>query len=311
MQILYRSKFSLNHLVVAVGLICLSASVFANQCLTIQCDCASLDSSVDKLACEKQQLSLEQDCKASGDLTGYCQVAGLKATPLPFSLADVPSQLETEEDIETSLGLLESLFWSADEDLKTAERYQSASAYGNALTVYKNLSATIDRASGISLQGYKSWRTLDENGEADDVAEEAYAKHLAWGETLYIKARGLWAARVESDPKLQNKRLILAMNLLRYAGNSYQQSAEFAALAKDYTEAARAWESAATASELMISWRQQTKSKAQYLNYYRQQGVASWFRAALYWDKQDEPELAAEARLKAEVLSQTAKSPVR
>jgi len=274
--------------------------------LTIQCDCAALTLAEEKMACEKQQLSLETDCKATGNLTGYCQIAGLKASPLPFSLYDLPPQFTTEGEVEKSLALLESMYWSAQEDLKGADNYQNKSAYGNSLTIYKNLSATLDRAYGISRQAYDGWRALDEKGEADDVAEAGYEKLQEWGELLYITARGLWADRAEADPKLQKKRLVLAMNVLRYAGNSFQQAAELASLTKDYPEAARAWQAAAETSAVMISWREQTRSKAQYINYYRQQGVASWYRAALYWDKDEEPEPAAEARQQAERLQQTA-----
>ncbi|BFM11877.1 hypothetical protein R50072_20300 [Simiduia litorea] len=307
MQTLSLPRPTFNRLfLVGVMLTLSSLSTFANQCLTIQCDCATLTSGVDKLACEKQQLSLEADCKATGNLTGYCQIAGLDASPLPFSLYDLPPQFETEKDVEKSLGLLESMYWSAQEDLKSADNYQNKAAYGNALTVYKNLSATLDRAYGISRQAYNAWRALDEKGEAEDVAEAGYEKLHDWADVLYISARGLWAKRAETDPKLQKKRLVLAMNVLRYAGNSFQQAAELASLTKDYPEAARAWQAAAETSVVMISWRQQAKSKAQYINYYRQQGVASWYRAALYWDKDEEPELAAEARLQAERLQQTA-----
>lgn len=287
----------------ALGLLLAPASALANQCAIIQCDCASLSDASDKALCQQQQSQLIKDCDLAGGLTGYCQVAGFKGAPMPFSLDKPAELLPSESGIEQSLAQVEALYWSVQEDQASAQRYVDKSAYGNALTVYKNMNNTLDRIFGIYQQAYDSWRALDDKGEAEDVADDGYEALVERAEALYLQSRSLWADRAESDPKLQRKRQILAMNVLRYAGSSFQQAAELAGLAKERELAAGYWQSAAETSELMLAWRQQAKSKAQYINYYRQQSVASWYRAALYWERIEEPEQAQLARDRALVLA--------
>ncbi len=290
---------------IVAGFLFWPAIAFANQCLTISCDCASLDSANDRAMCQQQEVQLIKDCELAGGLTGYCQIAGLQGAPMPFSLTRSDTLSPSEEAIEISLDQIEAFYWSVNQDLEGSQRYIESSAYGNALTVYKNLSTTLDRIYGIQRQAYDSWRALDDKDEAEDVASDAYEDMAALGETLYLRARGLWAERTESDAKLQRKRQILAMKVLRYAGSAYQQAAELAALAKERELAARLWQSSAETAEVMLSWRQQANSKAQYINYYRQQSVASWYRSALYWERIEEPEQAEIAREKALQLTKS------
>lgn len=288
--------------VVLIVLSASSMSLWANQCLTINCDCDSLAVAEEKVQCQKQETTLKKDCAIAGSFTGYCQVAGLKALPLPFSLYDIPAPLNSEEDIEQALTVIEGLVWSVSEDFKAAEQAQNTAAYGNALKYYKNIANGLDRIFGVHRQAYDSWRLLDEKGEAEDVADDGHKILKLWGDKLNVKAHGLWADRAESDPNLQNKRLTLAMNVLRYAGSAYQQSGELAAIAGERSDAASYWELAADTSETMVYWREQRQSKAQYVNYFRQQGVASWFRAAIYWEKLEEDEQAATAKSKAQKM---------
>lgn len=285
---------------------CLSfmpSSALANQCATISCDCAGLESGRDRAMCEEQQTQLIKDCEIANALTGYCQIAGFNGQPMPFNLVQTSDVFADEDAIDQALGQIEAFYWSASEDLKSASNYTDTSAYGNALAVYKNLNSSLDRIYGVQRQAYDSWRALDDKGEAEDVAADAYEALALKGEELYLRARALWADRPESEVKLQRKRQILAMNVLRYSGSAYQQAAELAALAKEREVAAQLWQSAAETAETMLGWRQQAKSKAQYINYYRQQTVASWYRAALYWERIDEPEQAQMAREKAKQWS--------
>lgn len=277
----------------------------ADQCVAIQCDCSGLQSTEERAVCMKQQDALIKDCKLAGQLTGYCRVAGVKAQPLPFALLQTETLLASEDAVNDALKQVEALYWSASEDLNTAGKYQEKSAYGNALTAYKSLAATLGRVYASQRQAVDSLQALDEKGEAEDLAEDAYGPLQQWAGTLYGKARALWGASPESDPKLQRKRQVLAMNLLRYAGDTYQQAAEMANSANADAEAGNLWREAANAAEVMVSWRQATQAKAQYINYYQQQAEAAWFRAALQWEKADEAELAAEARMKAAQLSGT------
>ncbi|UTA46450.1 hypothetical protein L1F30_09715 [Simiduia sp. 21SJ11W-1] len=286
--------------------LCVSAipmTAAANQCATISCDCSAIESSVDAALCEKQEAQLIKDCNLAEGLTGYCQIAGFNGNPMPFNLVQPEAVLADEDAIEQALEQVDAFYWSVNEDLKTSLNYENNGSYGNALAVYKNLASSLDRVYGVKRQAYQSWRALDDKDEAEEVAADAYEALAERGEALYLRARSLWAARAESDAKLQRKRQILAMNVLRYAGSAYQQAAELAAIGKEREAAAKLWETAAQTGELMLLWRQQAKSKAQYINYYRQQTVASWYRAALYWERIEEPEQAQLAREKAKLWS--------
>lgn len=299
-----RLKTSLQLIISAFALSC-AVPGLADQCLAIQCDCSGLQLPAERAECMKQQDTLIKDCKLAGQLTGYCRTAGAKAQPLPFALVKTETLLADEDAAKDLLKQNEALFWSVNEDLKTAGSYQAKSAYGNALTAYKSLAATLSRIYGNQRQALDSLIALDEEGEAEDLADDAYPALKQWGDTLYGKARALWGASPESDPKLQSKRQVLAMNVLRYAADAYQQAAELANSANEDNEAGALWREAANAAEVMVSWRVATQAKAQYINYYQQQAEAAWFRAALQWDKAGEAELAAEARMKAEQLSRT------
>lgn len=276
-----------------------------SQCEAIQCDCDTLMQAADHGLCLKQQAELRKDCNIAGSHTGYCRVAGLKAHPLPFSIDASLDLIARTKDIEASLAQREALSWSAEQDLATAVKYQGQSAYGNALTAYKNLVATLDKLYAIQRQAVDSFIAKDEAGEAEDVAGDAWEPLSEWADKLYVQARGLWADKPESDPKLQRKRQVLAMNVMRYASSATQQAAEMAALADETEDAAALWRKAAENAELMLGWRKQTRSKAQYINYFQQQGVAAWHRAAMYYDRLEEPELAAESRMKADQLAKT------
>lgn len=288
-----------------LGLFSLSAWAQTNQCATIDCDCDSLMRGNDQALCVKQQATLRKDCKLAGGYTGYCRVAGLNAHPLPFATETSGVLIEHSDELEANLEQTEALFWSADQDLATGVKYQNRSAYGNALTAYKNLAATLNKIYQFQRQAYNSYQAIDEQGDADDVATDAWQPLSKWGQKLYVQARSLWADKPESEPKLQRKRQVLAMNVMRYANSTLQQAGEMAALADEPEQAARLWRMVAENAELMVSWRTQTRSKAQYINYFTQQGVAAWFRSALYYDQLEETELASEARLKADQLSKT------
>lgn len=283
----------------------LPVAVQANQCEAIKCDCDTLLQASDHTLCLKQQTDLRKDCSIAGSHTGYCRVAGMKAYPLPFSIDASLELIARTKDIEASLEQREALMWSAEQDLATGIKYQSRSAYGNALTAYKNLAATLDKLYAIDRQAVDSFIAKDEAGEAEDVANDAWEPMSEWGEKLYLQSRSLWADKPESDPQLQRKRQVLAMNVLRYANSAIQQAAEMAALADEPEDAAGLWRKAAENAEVMLGWRTQTRSKAQYINYYQQQGIAAWHRAALYYDQLEEPELAAESRLRADQLAKT------
>ncbi|AFU97560.2 hypothetical protein [Simiduia agarivorans] len=287
------------------GTLLLPLHASANQCDAIQCDCDTLLQASDHALCLKQQAELRKDCNLAGSHTGYCRVAGLKAYPLPFSIDSSLDLIARSKDIEASLAQREALNWSAEQDLATAVKYQSRSAYGNALTAYKNLAATLDKLYALQRQAVDSFIAKDDAGEAEDVAGDAWEPLSEWSDKLYVQARGLWADKPESDPKLQRKRQVLAMNVMRYASSATQQAAEMAALADEPEDAATLWRKAAENAELMLGWRKQTRSKAQYINYFQQQGIAAWHRAAMYYDQLEEPELAAESRLKADQLAKT------
>lgn len=292
------------HLWVAL-LVLLPVCAWAQQqCATINCDCLSLTNQTARTQCQQQEKELQGDCAAAGGHTGYCQIAGLRATPLPFDIFNYPKDVLGEDAISAAIKRLDTINWAASEDFDNARFSENVSSYGNALKSYKSMATNLEYIFNLRRQAYSSWVALDDKGDAESVADEGVALLQEWGGKLTVRARLLWNDPDQADPALRRKEQILAMNVLRYAASAYQQAAELAALGDEPEIAANIWQLAAKTSVEMLSWRQQTNSKATYLNYFRQQGIASWSRAAIYWDRINELGEAAQARDFARELQQ-------
>ncbi len=266
-----------------------SSSVFAQnrQCPLVDCDCSALVVGEWRKDCRDQEKDLVKACVANkGKPTSYCRLQGLDAFPVALSVK--PKQHDTLDraGIRAAEKQIESLNWSARQDLQMTAELEQRQEYAAALGLYKGREKSLAKAHRLRQQIAQSHAALKDEEAAIDFWRDVTKASRSNGLNEELgEIEALWSAWQSQQLSGEQKRGIqlLALRKLRNLGNDTERLADAYSRSRQIERAAQHWQRAADMAEQLSGWMKQVKGKPTHIRYFRNQAAARWHKAALFW----------------------------
>jgi len=266
----------------------LSAVVASGDvCQAINCDCTSLLAADQRDSCSQRQVVLVKACRTSGAVQGFCQQAGLQASPVALSL---PVQARkalvavalTMDELRTQSRMLH---WSVNEDHSASKALQNNNNFRGALALRKRENVSRKKLQALQYRLAEMLTVSDDATDAKQLFENLYPLHEAAARDSYRSGAELWVLPEEAGRELtakeQKLQQILAQRLLRNAGDSMELAADAAFQAGHHEEALQAWRLAARYTQELVGWKQSVGAKDSHVRFYEARAAARLQRATL------------------------------
>lgn len=256
-------------------------------CESIDCDCLNIPALEQRDSCSKRQVILVSACQSSGAVQGFCQQAGLQASPIALSLPPLARQALITESLTVTELRAQSrvLHWSVNEDHSASKALQNNNNFRGALALRKRENVSRKKLQALQYRLAELLMADDAVADARQLFQSLYPLHEAAALDSYRSGAELWSVPVEDEPeaaaKTKKLQQILAQRLLRNAGDAMELAADAAHQAGHYEEALEAWRLAARYTQELVGWKQATGAKDAHIRFYEARAEARLQRAAL------------------------------